>query len=191
MKSQFVSVMVPLITGQSKNVVMQVTPYDESLCEGCQEHGCVIMPSGEKCIATECPDCALDNLFRDGYGYIIKGEVSLDELIRDEAKYALTPTVWLTSYMNGELNTNILRREHDECNVLAAMELLIDDSSPRGDQEEIASPTLGSLNITTPKVASRARRHTDNIRAMMDSLSLGDRTTEPCDKRNSKRLRTS
>lgn len=191
MKSQFVSVMVPLITGQSKNVVMQVTPYDETLCEGCQEHGCVIMPSGERCIATECPDCALDNLFRNSYGYIIKGKVSLDELIRDEAKYALTPTVWLTSYMNGELNTNILRREHDECNVLAAMELLIDDSSPRGEQEEIASPTLGSLNITTPKVASRARRHADNIRAMMESLSLGGSESDPYDNRRSKRLRTS
>jgi hypothetical protein len=149
------------------------------------------MPSGEKCIATECPDCALDNLFRDGYGYIIKGKVSLDELIQNEAKYALTPTVWLTSYMNEELNTTILRREHDECNVLSAMELLIDDSSPRDDQEEIASPTLGSLNITTPKVASRARRHIESMRTMMESLSLGKTKTEAYDGRSSKRIRTS
>lgn len=191
MKTQFVSVMVPLITGQSKNVIMQVTPYVESLCEGCKEHGCVIMPSGERCIVTECPDCALDNLFRNSYGYVIKGEVSLDELIRNEAKYALTPTVWLTSYVNGELDEYILRREHDESSVLTAMELLIDDSSPRSDQEEIASPTLGPLNITTPKVASRARRHTENMRIMMESLSLGDRKTETHGSHVPKRLRIS
>lgn len=191
MHTQFVSVMVPLITGQSKSVVIQVTPYDNAICEGCREYGCVVMPSGEKCVAVECPDCALEGWFRDSYGYIIKGDISLDELIRNEAKYAMTPTLWLTMYTNGELDGNVLRREHDANDILHAMEMLMESASPPSDNEEIISPTMGSLHITSPKVTSRARRQIDTARTMMESLSLGDHAE--CGRsggRDTKRLRT-
>lgn len=172
--TRFVSVMVPLSTGQSKSVVIQVTPHSDALCDGCKRRGSVVMPTGERCVVAECPDCALDGMFLNGYGHIIDGEISLDELIRDEAKYVLSPSSWLDAYTSGELTRSLLLREHDEADVLFAMERLVDDASPQADTEEMTSPGLSSLKITSPKVTGRARRKIDVARLMMERLVLDE-----------------
>lgn len=190
---RFVSVMVPLSTGQSKNVVIQATPYDDALCESCRKNGCVVMPTGERCIVVECPDCALDGWFRDSYGYIINESIGVDELIRNETKYALSPSSWLSAYVDGTLSNTILFREHDTNQITDAMEILMEMTHSyaegRSDSRksetcecemtysEPSTPTLASLHITSPKIISKARRQLD-ITRQLEELSIGEPMTD-------------
>lgn len=191
MKSRYVSVMVPLSTGQSRHIVVQSTPYEEAICDGCRKNGSIVMTNGEKCIVVECPDCALDSWFQNSYGYKIDCDITIDELIKNEPKYSLSPSNWLSSYTDGTLKTVILEREHNEEQITTAMEYLIENVSSthrhtvgekdsclentvsEADDDRISTPTLSSLSITSPKVISRARRRLDLTRRM-ESLSLGE-----------------
>lgn len=185
--TRFVSVMVPLNTGQSKNVVIQATPYNDALCESCRKNGCVVMPTGQRCIVVECPDCALDGWFSDSYGYIINESIGVDELIRNEAKYALSPSSWLSAYIDGTLSNTILFRDHNTNQITDAMELLMemtysynyDEKCNRSSSEtysEPSTPNLASLHITSPKLLSKARRHLDITRQLED-LFIGEPAT--------------
>lgn len=183
--SRFISIMVPLSTGQSKLAVINALSECDIMCSGCRKNCCVTMTTGERIVIVECPDCALDNQFQDSYGYIIKDDIGLDEFMKNESKYALTCSQWLSSYIEGTLDVLFLKREHDEDRITDAMETLIESSSSYSrernlddkheyDSDVISSPSLTSLNLTSPKVINKARRRTMELSYHMETLTLGE-----------------
>ena len=108
--SKYVSVMVPLNTGQSKQIMLKIC--DRTLCYYCQINACVNMPDGKRVCVGECADCALSNWFSNSYGYLIPPNICMDEFLKNESKYTLTPTTWLSAYLDNSLTMQILRKYH-------------------------------------------------------------------------------
>lgn len=193
-RTRYISAMVPLSTGQSKQVVVQATPYDEALCESCKRYGCVRTPSGERCVVVECPDCALDGWFTSSYGFIIRDDISLDVLVQNESKYALTPSSWLSAYIDGTLYPDVLSRPHSDADISNAMETLIDSTqgstharcsscSSCSSCSNCSSPCICSFSLQSeadgsppaglisPKLINRVRRILD-VTERMEEMSL-------------------
>lgn len=183
--SKYVSVMVPLNTGQSKQIMLKIC--DKTLCYYCQTNACVNMPDGKRVCVGECADCALSNWFSNSYGYLIPSNICMDEFLKNESKYILTPTTWLSAYLDNSLTTQILHKNHEETEITRAMEILINlqdcltsnnyikriTNSCNGnyDKEELSphsTPTLSSLQIASPKLIGRVRKQIDIVEDMAE-----------------------
>lgn len=179
--SKYVSVMVPLNTGQSKQIMLKIC--DKSLCCYCQTNACVIMPDGKRVCVGECADCALSNWFSNSYGYLIPSNICMDEFLKNESKYTLTPTTWLSAYLDNSLTTQILYKYHEETEITRAMEILINlhdcltsnklnkYTKLNNDKEELSphsTPTLSSLQIASPKLIGRVRKQIDIVEDMAE-----------------------
>lgn len=180
--SKYVSVMVPLNTGQSKQIMLKIC--DKTLCYYCQTNACVNMPDGKRVCVGECADCALSNWFSNSYGYLIPSNICMDEFLKNESKYTLTPTTWLSAYLDNSLTRQILRKYHDEIEITRSMEILINlqdcltsnkldkyNKLNNNDKEELSphsTPTLSSLQIASPKLIGRVRKQIDIVEDMAD-----------------------
>lgn len=179
--SKYVSVMVPLNTGQSKQIMLKIC--DKTLCYYCQTNACVNMPDGKRVCVGECADCALSNWFSNSYGYLIPSNICMDEFLKNESKYTLTPTTWLSAYLDNSLTAQILRKNHEETEITRAMEILINlqdcltsnkfdkYTKLNNDKEELSphsTPTLSSLQIASPKLIGRVRKQIDIVEDMAE-----------------------
>lgn len=166
--SKYVSTMVPLNTGQSKHVILKVC--DNSVCNNCRTNACVTLSDGKSVCVGECADCALSNMFSNSLGYMIPKDTTIDEFVKNESKYTLSPSVWLSAYLDNCLTSNILRNNHDETKIARCMEILIDLQDC----------------LTSNKLNSRVRRqidydleqHTTFITNEIQSMELDDMNKE-------------
>jgi hypothetical protein len=101
-------------------------------------------------------------MFSNSFGCIIPENMDIDEFIKNSAKYELTPTHWLTAYVDDTLHTTYLNRPHNEHILREAIDALFDIAS---------EPTYSQT--TSPKLISRVRRKTD-LTDEMDNLMIDD-----------------
>jgi hypothetical protein len=171
--SKYISTMVPLNTGQSKHVILKVC--DNSICYYCQTNACVTLSDGKCVCVGECADCALSNMFSNSLGYMIPKHTTLDEFVKNENKYVLTPSVWLSAYLDNRLTSNIIHKTYDESKISRCMEILIEMQD----------------GLTSNKLISRVRRQIDSdleptyITNEMQSMKLTD-VIEPFKKKQRK-----
>lgn len=175
--------MVHLSTGQSKPVMLRMcstntnTDPDTNECEYCRINACVSMEDGKRVYVGECADCALSTGFANSFGCIIPPNTTLDEFLKNESKYTILPSVWLKAYLDDSLTKYLLNRRHSESELAKAMEMLLDfqDCLTTDKYEDCLTidADLSSLQIASPKLVGRVRRHMD-IADGMDELCLMD-----------------
>lgn len=175
--SKYVSVMVPLNTGQSKQIMLKIC--DKTICCYCQTNACVNMLDGTRVYVGECADCALSTGFANSFGCIIPPNTTLDEFLKNESKYIILPSVWLKAYLDDSLTHYLLNRTHGEAELAKAMEMMLDfqDCLTTNTYEDCLTidADLSSLQIASPKLVGRVRRHMDmDIADNMDELCLID-----------------
>lgn len=159
--SNYLTLMMPLSSGQSQQVMVEVC-NPVTMCKQCYNTASVMLSDKRKVRVGECPDCAIETMFSNSFGCIIPENMDIDEFIKNPAKYELTPTHWLTAYVDDTLHTTYLNRSHNEHKLREAIDALFDIAS---------EPTYSQT--TSPKLISRVRRKTD-LTDEMDNLMIDD-----------------
>lgn len=170
--SKYLSIMMPLVSGQSQQIIVEVWDKEPNICndicEECYNKASVILPDKRKVRVGECPDCALDYMFSNSFGYIIPENMDIDEFIKNPSKYELTPSHWLTSYVDDTIQTLYLKKKHKYHKFRNAIDTLFDIAS-----EKIYDNSNILQQKVSPKLISRFRRKTD-LEDQMLWLSLND-----------------
>lgn len=187
---------MPLCSGQSQQIMVEVwdkTPKSCNLiCEHCYNKSSVILPDKRRVRVGECPDCAIENMFTNSYGCIIPENTCIDEFIKNPSKYELTPSHWLTAYVDDTIQLLYLKKHHKYHNFRYAIDSLFDDSSEYiNDSSNVLQQHQKhqQKQIVSPKLISRFRRKTD-LEDQMLWLSLSDNnmsnTTDSFDNKRAK-----
>jgi hypothetical protein len=184
--SRYLSIMMPLCSGQSQQIMVEVwdkTPKSCNLiCEHCYNKSSVILPDKRRVRVGECPDCAIENMFSNSYGCIIPENTCIDEFIKNPSKYELTPSHWLTAYVDDTIQLLYLKKHHKYHNFRNAIDILFDNASDniydssnvlQQKQQHQYQHQHQQKQIVSPKLISRFRRKTD-LEDQMLWLSLSD-----------------
>ena len=183
--SRYLSIMMPLCSGQSQQIMVEVwdkTPKSCNLiCEHCYNKSSVILPDKRRVRVGECPDCAIENMFTNSYGCIIPENTCIDEFIKNPSKYELTPSHWLTAYVDDTIQLLYLKKHHKYHNFRNAIDSLFDDASEYiYDSSNVLHQYQHQhqhqhqqKQIVSPKLISRFRRKTD-LEDQMLWLSISD-----------------
>jgi len=181
--SKYLSLMVPLCSGQSQQIMVEVWDKTPKLCnlicEYCYNKSSVLLPDKRRVRVGECPDCAIENMFTNSYGCIIPENTYIDEFIKNPSKYELTPSHWLTAYVDDTIQLLYLKKHHKYHNFRNAIDILFDNASENiYDSSNVLHQHQQhqqhqQKQIVSPKLISRFRRKVD-IEDQMLWLSISD-----------------
>lgn len=185
----YTSVMFPLDTGQSRMVMLETySTVEQAPCQYCWEYATVLLSNNKRVKVGECPDCALDNTFDNGYGMRISETIQLDTFIKQPDKYQLTATSWLNAYLEGHIESWLMRY-HKQDDIDELLETVIQTTESKIGSDKC----LGrhSEVFASPKLVARTRKRleedADNDcwadRNLVKRLKQMDIVSEPQHKR--------
>lgn len=104
--SRFVSLMVPLESGQSRQILLEsLDTYNT--CIICQKDAAVKSEDGNFFIVGQCSYCAFKTNFTNGFGIKICSPITVSDYFMNEFSYSLSVKDWINAYVYDELPTLI------------------------------------------------------------------------------------
>jgi hypothetical protein len=102
--SRYVSVMVPLESGQSSQILLERLGATV-MCDRCHREASIVSEAGEEFLVGKCSSCAFRSYFVDGLGIRITKHISLSEFFANETAYAITVKEWLDAYIRDNMSS--------------------------------------------------------------------------------------
>lgn len=159
--SRFVSLMVPLESGQATQILLESIDR-ENICRRCRDESTVVSINGQLFLVGQCSSCSFDSCFTNGLGIRIINDVTISEFFSNESSYTMTMKTWIDAYMSDDLSKYI-DKYYSYFEVEKRISYLLDNCC-----------ILDSGNTLSEK-ALRLARHKLDLVSDMESLTIGNR----------------
>jgi len=159
--SRFVSLMVPLRSGQSTQILLESVDREND-CIRCQDEASVVSDSGQLFMVGQCSSCSFDSHFSNGLGMRIPNNTTITEYFSNESSYSMSMKHWIDAYMCDELS-NYIDKYYTYTEIEQRISYLIDNYSVLDFGNTLSEKTL------------RLARHKLDLVSGLESLSISER----------------